>query len=43
MEIALIVILFLVGTIGGAMQALKYLDRRRQDSSRKDHPPGGPS
>lgn len=28
MEIALLVILFLVGTVGGAMQALKYLERR---------------
>jgi hypothetical protein len=29
MKIALLVTLFLVGTIGSAMQALKYLDRRR--------------
>ena len=33
MEIALIVILFLVGTVGGAMQALKYVERRRKAQS----------
>jgi len=38
MEIALLVILFLIGTVGGAMQALKYLDRRRQDKQRQDRP-----
>jgi hypothetical protein len=31
MEIALIVILFLVGSVGGAMQALKYVERRRRE------------
>ena len=36
MEIALIVILFLVGSVGGAMQALKYVERPRhlQDKDR---------
>jgi hypothetical protein len=29
MEIALLVLLFLVGTVASAMQALKYLDRKR--------------
>lgn len=28
MEIALLVILFLIGSVGGAMQALKYVERR---------------
>ncbi|MCW9077958.1 MAG: hypothetical protein OQK74_02145 [Gammaproteobacteria bacterium] len=31
MEIALIVILFLVGSVGGAMQALKHVERRRRE------------
>jgi hypothetical protein len=31
MEIALIVILFLVGSVAGAMQALKYVERRRRE------------
>lgn len=30
MEIAILVVLFLVGTVASAMQAMKYLDRRRQ-------------
>ena len=30
MEIAIIVILFLIGSIGGAMQALKYIERRHK-------------
>lgn len=30
MEIALIVILFLFGSVGGAVQALKYVERRRK-------------
>ena len=29
MEIALLILLFLVGTVASAMQALKYLERRR--------------
>ncbi len=29
MEIALLVALFLIGSIGGAVQALKRIDRRR--------------
>lgn len=29
MEIALLVALFLVGTVGGAIQALRYVERRR--------------
>lgn len=39
MEIAILVVLFLVGTIASAMQAMKYLDRRRQqrdDRANKD-------
>ena len=34
MEIALIIILFLIGTVGGAIQALKYVERRRQRESK---------
>ena len=34
MEIAIIVILFLIGSIGGAMQALKYIERRRKSQDR---------
>jgi len=30
MEIAIVVTLFLIGTVGGAMQAMKYLDRRNR-------------
>lgn len=30
MEIVLLVILFLVGTVGGAIQALRYLERRQK-------------
>lgn len=29
MEIALLILLFLVGTVVSAMQAMKYLDRRQ--------------
>jgi hypothetical protein len=29
MEIAILVVLFLIGSIGGAVQALKRIDRRR--------------
>lgn len=29
MEIAIIVLLFIVGTVASAFQALKYLDRKR--------------
>jgi len=47
MEIAIIVILFLIGTVGGAMQALKYVERRRKrqgqdepgDKPPSDQPP----
>ena len=47
MKIAIIVILFLVGTVGSAMQALKYVERRREqqdkdkrdDRSSSDRPP----
>ena len=35
MEIALIIILFLIGTVGGAIQALKYVERRRQRESKE--------
>jgi glycerol-3-phosphate acyltransferase PlsY len=40
MKIALLVVLFLIGSIGGAIQALKYVERRdaratRTDSSRE--------
>jgi hypothetical protein len=38
MEIAIIVILFLVGSVGGAIQALKYLERRRPDSEKNSRP-----
>ena len=38
MEIALIVILFLVGSVGGAMQALKYVEGRRREQL-KGKPP----
>jgi uncharacterized protein YneF (UPF0154 family) len=40
MEIALIVVLFLVGTVGGAMQALKYLERRQRERPRVEQSPG---
>jgi uncharacterized protein YneF (UPF0154 family) len=40
MEIALIVVLFLVGTVGGAMQALKYLERRQRQLPRNKRSPG---
>lgn len=30
MEIAIIVILFLIGSIGGAIQALKFVERRQK-------------
>ena len=30
MEIAILVALFLIGTVAGAMQAMKYLERRSQ-------------
>jgi hypothetical protein len=30
MEIALLVILFFIGSVGGAIQAMKYLERRQQ-------------
>lgn len=42
MEIALIVILFLIGSVGGAMQALKYVERRRK-SQNLDKPSDVPS
>lgn len=42
MEIALIVILFLIGSVGGAMQALKYVERRRKAQS-PDKPSDAPS
>lgn len=42
MEIALIVILFLIGSVGGAMQALKYVERRRKAQS-LDKPSDSPS
>jgi hypothetical protein len=38
MEIAIIVILFLVGSVGGAMQALKFVERRRLDAQRRRKP-----
>ena len=34
MEIALVVILFLIGSVGGAMQALKYVERRRKEQDK---------
>lgn len=43
MEIALLVFLFLVGSIGGALQALKYLERRnRPRDAAKPGPRSGP-
>ena len=42
MEIALIIILFLVGTVGGAIQALKYVERRRQRENKNPTKPGPP-
>jgi hypothetical protein len=42
MEIALLIVLFLVGTVGGAMQALKYLDRRQQRPRPPASPPPSP-
>jgi uncharacterized protein YneF (UPF0154 family) len=39
MEIIVLVVLFLVGTVGGAVQAMRYLERR-QSSSRKQSKPG---
>jgi hypothetical protein len=41
MEIAIIVILFLIGSVGGAIQALKYVERRRNRQDR-DRPSGKP-
>jgi len=35
MEIALLVFLFLIGTVGGAIQAMKHLERRRRPSGRE--------
>ena len=35
MEIAIIVVLFLIGSIGGAIQALKYVERRRKPQGKK--------
>jgi hypothetical protein len=38
MEIALLIVLFLAGTVGGAMQALKYVElrrRRQQEAARR--------
>jgi len=43
MEIALIVILFLVGSVGGAMQALKYVERRRRAQGKDSAPDKSPS
>ena len=34
MEIALVVILFLIGSVGGAMQALKFVERRRRQQDK---------
>jgi uncharacterized protein YneF (UPF0154 family) len=42
MEIAILVILFLVGSVGGAVQALKYVERRREQQQRKGKPPVNP-
>ena len=39
MEIAILVILFLVGSVGAAMQALKYVERKRQKPDPKHKPP----
>jgi hypothetical protein len=43
MEIALLVILFLIGSVGGAMQALKYVERRRKHQLGRKKPPRGPT
>ena len=34
MEIALVVILFLIGSVGGAMQALKFVERRHRQQDK---------
>ena len=39
MKIAILVILFLVGSVGGAMQALKYIERKRQKPPPRHDPP----
>ncbi len=39
MEIALVIMLFLVGSVGSAIQAMKYLERRhlrKQDAAREE-------
>jgi len=40
MEIAVLVFLFLVGSIGAAMQALKYLERRSRGTDHRRQRPG---
>lgn len=42
MEIVLFIVLFLIGTVASAIQAMKYLERRRglqQKHDRKKHHP----
>ena len=43
MEIALIVILFLIGSVGGAIQALKYVERRRREQLERESSDGSSS
>ncbi len=42
MEIALLVFLFLVGSVAGAMQALKYLEQRGRGRRKTDGTPPPP-
>jgi len=37
MEIAIIVILFLIGSVGGAIQALKYVERRLKPQGKSEN------
>jgi hypothetical protein len=44
MEIALLVALFLIGSVGGALQALKYVERRRhRPADAETDTPGHPT
>lgn len=39
MEIALIALLFLIGTVASAIQALKYLERRNAPKRKRENVP----
>jgi hypothetical protein len=38
MEIAILIVLFLVGTVASAIQAMRYLERRQQRKPPEDAP-----